>query len=97
MWYKRFCSQAFERELKEIYKYVVNDLKSLIGWQSIKNNIWLAITNDGEPARYPKSYNYMANGNNPIKRMTVDKYTVFYQIDYDKKEIYLLHLLYRKN
>lgn len=97
MWYKRFCSPTFEKELKEFYKYVVLDLNSLIGWQTIKRNIELALTDEGGPPQYQDSRNIRIKNNTSIKRITVDKYTIFYQVDYDKKEIYLLHLLYRKN
>lgn len=95
MWYKRFCSATFENELKQIYKYVTIDLKSSVGWQAIKRNIWAAVSDEGGPLKYQSSRNITMKNN--VKRMTIDKYTVFYQVDYDKKEIYLLHLLYRKN
>ena len=97
MWYKTFCSVTFEKELKEIYKYVTTDLKSLVGWQTVKRHIYDASTEEGGPLQYQYSRNIRIKNNTLIKKMTVDKYTVFYQVNYDKKEIYLLHLLYRKN
>lgn len=97
MWYKAFCSPAFEKELKDFHKYVTEDLKSPVGWQTIKRNIYCAATSEGGPERYQYSRKIRVENNLLIKRMTVDKYTVFYQVDCNKKEVYLLHLLYRKN
>ena len=97
MWYKVFCSPTFEKQLKNFYKYVIEDLKSPVGWQTIKRNIYHAATSEGGPERYQHSRKIRLENNLVIKRMTVDKYTVFYQVDFNKKEVYLLHLLYRKN
>jgi len=97
MWYKVFCSPTFEKELKNLYKYVTDDLKSRVGWQVVKRNIYGASTSEGGPERYQHSRKIRLKNNILIKRMTVDKYTVFYQVDNHKKEIYFLHLLYRKN
>lgn len=94
MWYKVFCSPTFENELKEIYKYVTEEIKSLIGWQSVRRNIFYAATSEGGPEQYQSSRRIAKFDS--IKRMTIDKYTVFYQVNYDKNEIYLLHLLYGK-
>lgn len=94
MWYDVFGSPTFEKELKELYKYVTEDLKSLVGWQSVKRHIYSAATSEGGPEKYESSRKI--RNFDSIKRMTVDKYTVFYQVNYDKKEIYLLHILYGK-
>lgn len=97
MWYKVFCSPTFEKELKELYKYVTKELKSLVGWQVIKRNIYHVTTSEGGPEQYQHSCLTRIEKFNSIKRITADKYTVFYHVDNQKKEIYLLHLLYRKN
>ena len=96
MWYKVFCSETFEKELKEIYKYITEELKSLVGWQAVRRNIYQAATAEGGPARYQHSRCIRIEKIDSIKRMTEDKYTVFYQVNYEKKEVYLLHLLYGK-
>ena len=92
MWYEVYCSPTFEKEFKELHKYVTEELKSLVGWQSVKRDIYSAATSEGGPEKYESSRKI--RNFDSIKRMTVDKYTVFYQVNYDKKEIYLLHLLY---
>ena len=97
MWYKKFCSPIFEKQLKEIYRYVTVDLKSFVGWQAVRRNIYLATTDEGGPERYQRSRYTRIERFNSIKRATVDKYTIFYHVNHERKEIYLLYLLYRKN
>ena len=97
MWYKIYCSPSFEIQLKEFYKYVTVELKSLVGWQAVRRNIYYAASSEGGPAKYQNSCNIRMEKEETLKRMTIDKYTVFYQVDFDKKEVYLLNLLYRKN
>ena len=94
MWYNVFCTPTFEKELIEIYKYVTVELKSLVGWQVVRRNINNEAVGKGGPKKYKSSRKI--GKFNSIKRMTIDKYTVFYKVNYDKKEIYLLHLLYGK-
>ena len=96
MFYKRFCSSMFTKELNDIYKYATIDLKSLVGWQMIKRYIMAAIIDGESPIQYQESRNIRLKCDKEIKRITVDNYTVFYGINHDKKEIYLLNLLYRK-
>lgn len=96
MFYKRICSSMFTKDVNDIYKYVTIDLKSLVGWQMIKRYIWAALIDAESPIQYQESQNIRFKCDKEIKRITVDNYTVFYGINYEKKEIYLLHLLYRE-
>ena len=44
MWYEVYCSPTFEKEFKELHKYVTEELKSLVGWQSVKRDIYYCIS-----------------------------------------------------
>ena len=90
MFYKKICSPTFKKELSEIYKYIVVDLKSPVGWKMVNRYLWCAVSGD-------KSLpNIQFSKAKHIKRMTVENYTVIYEINYKQEEIYLLHLIYRK-
>lgn len=90
MFYKKICSPTFKKELSEIYKYIVNELKSQVGWQMVNRYLWCAIREDNS------SPNIQFSKTKHIKRMTVENYTVIYEINHKQEEIYLLHLIYRK-
>ena len=89
MFYKKICSPTFEKELREFYKYVVKDLKSFIGWQTIRRAIWVSINDEG-----PEIQNFESGKD--IRRGSMYNCTIFFEVNHEKEEIYLLHFLYRK-
>ena len=90
MFYKKICSPTFKKELSEIHKYIVDDLKSQVGWQMVNRYLWCVTSGDN------LSPNIQFSKNKNIKRITVENYTVIYEINHSKEEIYFLHLIYRK-
>lgn len=96
MFYKKICSATFAKKLKDIYKYATKDLNGLVGWNMVLMYLSCMADNGEGVTENQEQRQVKIDCNQEIKSVTLEKYTVFYGVNHDKKEIYLLYLLYRK-
>lgn len=85
-------------EIKEIYRYISENLVAEKAAMDLMRKMKNAILNLAESPELYMKIERKYNGKRDFRRIVIDNYVVLYNIDSDKKKVYIAHMYYgRKN